>query len=64
MKTKSNIETMMLTLEESSIKLSNMTRSQSSIKNTNYVENLLQDDRLEDDDDPSEVPKKMPVRTI
>lgn len=51
--TKSNISTMTLNLDETKVRLSNLTRID-SIKNTNYCENLIKDDHLDLEDDKSQ----------
>lgn len=57
--TRSNINLMMLNLDETSVKLSNLTRI-NSIKNTIYIENLIQEDHLDLDGavDSSRSPQK------
>lgn len=61
--TRSNLNTMMLSADETKVKLSNLTRI-NSIKNTNYCENLIRDDHLELDTDDDAVKKKEPVSCI
>jgi hypothetical protein len=61
--TRSNINTMMLSVDETKVKLSNLTRI-NSIKNTNYCENLIRDDHLEDDAENEAVKKKEPVSEL
>jgi hypothetical protein len=54
---------MMLSVDETKVKLSNLTRI-NSIKNTNYCENLIRDDHLEDDTENEAVKKKEPVSEL
>lgn len=58
--TRSNINTMMLSADETKVKLSNLARI-NSIKNTNFCENLIRDDHLEPDGDNEAVTKKESV---
>lgn len=55
--TKSNIDRMMLDLDETKVKLSNLTRI-NSIKNTKFCENLIRPDHLDLDSKNDEVPKE------
>lgn len=50
MATKGNLSTMMINLDETKVRLSNLTRI-NSIKNTNYCENLIKDDHLDEPED-------------
>lgn len=60
--TKSNMNTMMLSLDETKVKFRNLTRKKNSIKNSNYCENLIsEDDNAALDAVDEEVSKKEPV---
>lgn len=56
------MNTMMLSLDETKVKFSNLTRKKNSIKNSNYCENLIsEDDNAAFDAVDGEVSKKEPV---
>lgn len=53
---------MMLSLDETKVKLSNLTRKKNSIKSSNYCENLIcEDDNVELDAGDEDDSKKEPV---
>lgn len=56
------MNTMMLSLDETKVKLSNLTRKKNSIKSSNYCENLIcEDDNVELDAGDEDDSKKEPV---
>lgn len=57
------MNTMMLSVDETKVKLSNLTRI-NSLKNTNYCENLIRDDHGELDTENESVTKKEPVSDL